>query len=179
MKSNLHAAIRSGEIVPSYQPIVDMESGQPRGFEALARWESIIYGTVSPVEFIPFAEDCGLLDPLTESVFSQAAQAAAEWPEGLSLWLNIAPCQLSRRGGVERLFHLAEEADFDLQNLVLEITEGTCFLDEDNARRAADDLRVRGVRLAIDDFGVGYSNFMRLRALPFDILKLDSFVSVL
>jgi EAL domain-containing protein (putative c-di-GMP-specific phosphodiesterase class I) len=171
----LSCAIGSNDIYPVYQPIVDLLTGQPKGFEVLARWNSLANGMVSPAEFIPFAQKVGLLTSLTESIFSQAAETAAHFTENLSLWLNVAPCQLSQTGFVERILEIAKKAKFSLENLVVEITENTCLLDEVKARRAADELRAWGAQLAIDDFGIGYSNFKRLRSLPFDIVKVDAF----
>ena len=174
-RTDLQSAISTSEIIPFYQPIVDIDSGQPKGFEVLARWDSAAYGrVVPPDEFIQFAEEVGLLESLTESIFSQAVQTAADWPEHLTLWLNIAPCQMSERGLVERLFHIAVTAAFNLENLVVEVTEGTCLLSEIKARRTADEMQSLGIQLAIDDFGVGYSNLDRLGSLPFNILKVDS-----
>lgn len=175
----LRAAIAAGAIEPHYQPVVDLVTGRLLGFEALARWHQPERGWVLPAEFVPLAEESGLIWPLTEHLLGRACVAAAAWPGGsLVLYFNVSPVQLRERGRLAALVATAlEGSGLPARRLQLELTEGALTGDLATARQVLAELKATGVRLALDDFGTGHSGLRELQALPFDTLKLDrSFV---
>jgi PAS domain S-box-containing protein len=171
---NLYGAISNQEIVPWFQPIVDLRTGLLSGFEVLARWQHPQRGMVPPSEFIPLAESTALIGPLTDSLLTQAFEAAAAFPEHLTIAVNISPLQLRDRLLPEQLQRLAERGGFSLQKLIVELTESALVLNLDLGARIAEDLKALGAQLALDDFGTGYSSLLHLQALPFDKIKIDA-----
>jgi PAS domain S-box-containing protein len=173
----LRQALEEGQIVPYFQPLMELRTGRISGFEVLARWVHPVHGLISPSEFIPLAESSGLIDPMTESLIEQASLAASAWPENLTLSVNISPLQLQDTSLPERIFAAASRGNFPLSRLILEITERAQVEDIAAVRPLAEELKKLGARLALDDFGTGYSSLRYLHALPFDELKIDmSFV---
>jgi len=174
---DLSRAIGSDEIVPYFQPLLELRSGRLAGFEVLARWHHPDRGVILPDEFIPFAEGAGLIASLTEGMLLQAFSAAAEIPDHLGLSVNISPFQLRDHSLPAQIASAARRARFSPQRLTVEITESALIRNLELAREIADALKSMGVRLAIDDFGTGYSSLKHLKALPFDEIKVDgSFV---
>ena len=150
------------------------------GVEALLRWQDPNGGLIPPGEFIPLAEEMGLIETIGEWVVEELAQQDRLWRrDGLDLEIsfNLSPRQLRQPHVGERLLALLDGSGVDPRNVVVEITESTAMTDPDRTLRTLRDLHSRGLRLAIDDFGTGYSSLARLRDMPVEILKIDrSFV---
>jgi EAL domain-containing protein (putative c-di-GMP-specific phosphodiesterase class I) len=180
LESDLHRALESGEFHLAYQPQIRLDTGQLTGFEALLRWSSATRGNVSPAEFIPVAEESGLIVPLGEWVLRTACQSAGKWPDFVKIAVNLSPVQFRSRGLVAMVTSALAAAGLDPKRLELEITENA-LLEEDEATIAIlHQLRALGVRVSMDDFGVGYSSLGYLRKFPFDKIKIDrSFVGAL
>lgn len=177
----LEKAITSGAIVAHYQPEVEMPSGRVIGFEALARWNDSVLGNVGPDEFIPLAEEHGLIGLLTESILTQVLDAMPlirQRIEGASVSVNISPQLFANRQITDLLVNLMDERQTDLDGLVVEITESDLSQSLSNLTVQLNTIRGLGVKVAIDDFGKGYSSLSRLINMPLDKLKIDSsFVS--
>lgn len=160
-----------------YQPIVSVRTGKLRGFEALLRWRNPRRGMVSPADFIPIAEETGMLDKLGRWVLLEACRQAATWPAGLVLAVNVSPVQFRNGELVEAVGSALVRSGLDPQRLEIEITESVLLVDSDANLAILNQLRDRGVRIALDDFGTGYSSLSYLRQFPFSRLKIDrSFV---
>jgi PAS domain S-box-containing protein len=170
---DLRRGIESGEIVPYYQPLIELRTGQLIGFEVLARWKHPLRGMVPPDEFIRMAEDAGCIGQLMEKVLLESFTGMRRLPEYLRLSINASAIQLRDRT-LRRLVSLAaEEVGFSLQRLTVEITESALVGNVEHARTITEELKGLGVRIAIDDFGTGYSSLRHLHALPFDEIKVD------
>jgi PAS domain S-box-containing protein len=170
-------ALKRDEIIPYFQPIVELRSGHVRSFEVLARWNHPEYGILPPDEFIPLAERGLCIGRLTESILRQAFVAARQIPEHVRLAVNLSPLQFRDENLPVELERMALAGEFSLDRLVLEVTESALLGNLDQAGRVAAALKELGVRLALDDFGTGYSSLKHLQSLPFDKLKVDkSFV---
>ena len=181
LRADLAAGIAAGELRLHYQPVVDLATGQTVGYEALVRW--LRDGRlVPPGEFIPTAESSGLIGPLTDWVIDEACRLAGTWgrtPERPWVSINLPSSQLVRHDLVGRLDRTLQAAGLPPDRLVIEITESS-LLEIDIARPALQRLSDLGVRVAIDDFGIGYSALSYLAHLPIDIVKIDrSFVVAL
>jgi PAS domain S-box-containing protein len=174
LATDLRRAIAADEIVPWFQPLVELRTGRLAGFEVLARWRHAVRGLVHPSAFIPVAEQSGLIGALTQRVLSGACRAAAAWPDHLKLSVNLSPLQLSDRALPEQLRTLVEETGFPFRRLIFEVTESVLIGNHVVARSVAQALKALGASLALDDFGTGYANMAQLRALPFDRLKIDA-----
>lgn len=170
-------ALEQGEFVPYFQPIAELHSKRIRGFELLARWSHPIRGLVPPNEFIPAVEQHGLMNALSEALLRKAFDGVRRFSGNLRLSVNFSPTQLHDRHLPDFLRKIADEGEFDLKRLTVELTESALVDDLNLAGAVAADLKSTGVRLALDDFGTGYSSLLHLQSLPFDELKLDrSFV---
>ena len=173
----LRAAVANGQIRPYYQPIVSMTDGQTLGGEALARWEHPQRGLVPPDEFIPIAEQCGLIDAIGEQILRQACRDAAGWvsPDRVppKVTVNVSGQQLHRPEFVDIALSALADSGLPAARLVLEVTESTVYGDDVLAHAAIVRLRAHGIAIAIDDFGTGYSNLGRLASLPVDLIKFD------
>ena len=173
----LRRGVPGGEFVPYFEQQIDLVSGSLHGFEMLARWNHPERGIVGPDEFIPIAEECGLIDDLSVSVMRQAFEAAKGWDNSLNLSVNISPVQLKDPWLAQKITKLLVETGFPAERLEIEITESSLFESLGLAQTIVGGLKNQGVRLALDDFGTGYSSLAHLRALPFDRIKIDrSFV---
>jgi diguanylate cyclase (GGDEF)-like protein len=170
-REQLERAVENEEMVLHYQPIVDLDLGRVAGFEALVRWEHPTRGLVGPNEFVPLAEETGMIIPLGRWVLRTAASEAAQWAGAPYLSVNVANVQLEQPGFVEEVARALEDGGLDPRRLVLEVTESSLVGDESAAK--LQELRRMGVRLAIDDFGTGYSSLSYLRRFPMDVLKID------
>jgi PAS domain S-box-containing protein len=172
--TDLRRGLENNEIVPYFQPLVELRTGFLRGFEALARWQHPRRGLIPPNEFIPLAESSGLHGLLTGKLLSAVFDAAKDIPEHLTLSVNISLTQLTDLTLPRHIFAAAQQASFPLQRLVLEITESALVGNTEHASRIANELKDQGSRLALDDFGTGYSSLRHLQLLPFDELKIDA-----
>jgi diguanylate cyclase (GGDEF)-like protein len=162
-----------------YQPIVRAGGGAIVGVEALLRWNHPSRGFIPPAVFVRVAEDAGLMEQLGEFVLRRALHDAARWPD-LYVAVNLSPVQVRDRKFVDLVAAILEENAFPAARLVLEITEGLLIDDPETVNLRLQDLRKLGVRLALDDFGAGYSSLTYLQRLPFDKLKIDrGFVAAL
>lgn len=174
----LRAALASGEVRPFYQPMTDLATGQIIGFEALARWKRPDGSFVPPSDFIPIAEESGLIGELSDVLFRQACRDAVAWPSSIFLSFNISPVQLADRHLPEQITATLIETGLPARRLELEITESVIVKDASLAAATLGALRNAGVHVAIDDFGTGYSSLSQLSRLRFDKLKIDrSFVA--
>jgi len=176
--SELERGLRAGEIVPYFQPQVNLRTSAIYGMEVLARWHHPRGGIILPGDFIPLAEVGDLIGELTDTVVSAAAKQAAEWPECLMLAVNISPIELRDWTLPYRLQAAAERGGLPMTRLIVEVTESALIGNLELVQPLAHDLKSAGARLSLDDFGTGYSCMSHLQALPFDEIKLDaSFVS--
>jgi len=174
-ESDLRRALdRSDEIVPYFQPLIELRTGQLTGFEVLARWHHPVRGVVSPTEFIPLAEDTNLIDPLLHNLLRGVFAAAVALPEHLTLSVNISPTQLRDPALARRLYFAAQEGSFPFHRIVFEITESALVDNISQAGLIANELKALGARLALDDFGTGYSSLQHLQSLPFDEIKIEA-----
>ncbi len=181
--NDLHRALDEGEFRVVYQPEVDLRSGQITAVEALVRWHHPERGLVPPMEFIPLAEQTGLIAGIGEWVLDTALEQAAQWREArydggpLAVWVNLSARQLGDPGLVTVVAELLSRHRIAPSVLGLEITESALLEDAEGAVTALASLRELGVRLAVDDFGTGYSSLSYLKRLPVDAVKIDrSFV---
>jgi diguanylate cyclase (GGDEF)-like protein len=177
LEADLRHAIARDELRLHFQPQFDLRSGDIAGTEALLRWQHPRLGLLAPLVFIPIAERNGLIGPIGAWVLREACLQALRWPR-LEMSVNVSPRQLADHGFPGLVAQVLSETGLEPERLCLEVTESTLIADPETARRALLDLKRRGVKLAIDDFGVGQSSLGQLRTiLPIDTLKIDrSFV---
>jgi len=173
LEMDLRRALVDGGFEVYYQPCLDLPTNAITGCEALVRWRHPQRGMISPAEFIPLAEDTGLINQLGEWVLTTACREAASWPGNIRLAVNVSPVQF--RGGMLALKVMAALAASGLaaSRLELEITEAVLIRDDEAALAVLHDLRAIGVRIALDDFGTGYSSLSYLQRFPFDKIKID------
>ncbi len=177
LESEIKSAIANGDVVPYYQPIVELSSRRLIGYEVLARWQHPTEGLLLPAEFIAIAEDTGFIGELTEALLAQAVADAASWPSDVILSLNLSPRQFADPWLAEKILGVLSHASFPPHRLVIEITETAVVRRLEEARATLQSLRNLGVGIALDDFGTGYSGLFHLRELQIDAIKIDrSFV---
>ena len=178
---DLAEALHRGEIVPVFQPKVNMRSGEVIGVEALARWQSARLGAVTPDQFIPLAERHGLIAMLTLSVLEASLRARAQWQSlsaGCTVAVNISPLVLVDPDLPEKIEALLAAHHVPPMALIAEVTESTMFANPMLATEVLTRLRIKGIGLSIDDFGTGHSSLLSLLNMPFSELKIDrSFVA--
>lgn len=180
IESDLRSAIAADEITAAFQPLHSYSEDRVSGFEALARWHHPTRGAVAPDEFIPIAEEAGLIDEITTSMVRQACRAAREWPDDVTVAINLSPVLLRDSWIVTRIFGILSSEGLPPRRLIIEITENAVIDDIVRAGEVIDAFREAGIRVSLDDFGKGYSSLSHLRQLSFDFLKLDaSFVRTL
>jgi diguanylate cyclase (GGDEF)-like protein/PAS domain S-box-containing protein len=181
LSSRLRRAVMEKNWVLHYQPIVDMGTGAVESVEALVRWRQPNGGLVSPGEFIPIAEEMGLIEAIGDWVLEELARQHAAWREkGLSIGIgyNLSPRQMWSSHVTEKIHGRLAMYDVDPHHITIEITESSAMADPDRTHRILSELRAWGFRIAIDDFGTGYSSLARLKNLPVDVLKIDrAFIS--
>ncbi len=178
IEQELRIALQRDELSIFFQPIVDLESGRIRTFEALVRWFHPEKGELRPDEFIPVAEETGVIVTLGNWITAQAARAAVHWPDDVSLAVNLSPLQIKAPGAALGILSALREAGLDPSRLELEVTE-SLFLDDNHATAGfIEELSAAGVHFALDDFGTGYSSLGYIDRFPFRKIKVDrSFVS--
>jgi diguanylate cyclase (GGDEF)-like protein/PAS domain S-box-containing protein len=181
LEESLRRALERQEFVVHYQPKINLETGRISGAEALLRWTHPVRGLVPPGQFIPVAEDCGLILPIGTWVLRQACQQAQAWVDaGLPLGtmaVNISAMQLRNESFLEDVFAILQDTRLDPRHLELELTESVLMKHAESTASILTVLRERGVQVAVDDFGTGYSSLSYLRKFPIDALKIDqSFV---
>ena len=173
MELDLRRAFSNGEFELHYQPLVDLAQDRITGFESLLRWHHPEKGMISPADFIPVAEDLGLIVNLGEWVLRQACAEAVKWPDDIKIAVNLSPIQFRNRNLVQLVIAALAQSGLSPSRLELEITE-SIFLAETAANlEMLHQLRGLGVRISMDDFGTGYSSLSYLRSFPFDKIKID------
>jgi len=181
LTSRLRRAVDQQHWVLHYQPVIDLSTGNIMGVEGLLRWQDPRGGLIAPGEFIPLAEEMGLIEAIGDWVVAEVARQESIWEsQGIHLetGFNLSPRQLWQPDLVFRVLSHLERAGADPARIVVEITETAAMTDPDRTQRVLWELHGRGVRLAIDDFGTGYSSLTHLRRFPVEALKVDkSFVA--
>ena len=173
LEMDLREALHRGDLAAHFQPLFDIAQRRITGFEALMRWPHATRGWVSPAEFIPVAEDLGLIRPMGEWMLNESCRAAAQWVEPASVAVNISPVQMHMPGFVADVTRALAHSGLAPNRLELEITESV-LLDNDPAiLKNLHQLRDMGVRISLDDFGTGYASLAYLRRLPLDKIKID------
>ncbi len=177
IEQRLCQALDSGDLYLVYQPLINIDTGQITGAEALLRWHDAVFGNISPEEFIPIAEQTGLIVPIGKWVLEMAVAQAQIWREKFSkdfrISVNVSPRQLHESKFVQDLEAALKVAKLPAQALQLEVTEGLLVRNEEPVRALLDDLIHAGVSIVMDDFGTGYSSLSHLRKYPFDGIKID------
>lgn len=184
METDLRRALQRGELELHYQPLIDLDTGSLSGFEALARWQHPDLGAISPVDFIPVAEESGLIVPLGRWALEEAAKTIAKWDARLNgepdfrISVNMSAVQMQRDDVVEAVSSALTGAGVLGNRMTLELTESAFINDPEGAKQLLNALKGLDTNLAMDDFGTGYSNLAYLQQLPIDVLKIDrSFVT--
>lgn len=178
METELTRAVANGDIIPFFQPIVDLNTRGIIGYEALARWRHAERGLISPMDFIPAAEACGLITQIGEQILRKGSEAAVNWPNHIKLSINLSPVQLREKTLGIKIINILGETGLMPQRLEVEITENALVADLETARETIDQLRAAGIAVALDDFGTGASTLQHLKSCKFDKLKIDrSFVA--
>jgi len=173
MELDLHDAIAEGQLSLMFQPLFDLNQGRVSAFEALLRWHHPTRGLVSPVDFIPLAEDTGLIIPIGEWVIREACRVAKGWPDHVRVAVNVSPVQFRNPGLNTVILQALSETGLPPNRLELEITESLFIDNAETTLASLHSLRALGVRVALDDFGTGYSSLSYLRSFPFDKIKID------
>ena len=178
LELDLRSAQGLGQLETFYQPQVSLASGRLTGFEALLRWRHPVRGMVSPGEFIPLAEEIGLIVPIGDWVLRQACREAAGWPETLTVAVNVSSVQFTRGDLVNTVVQALASSGLPPHRLELEITESVLLTKTEHNIDVLGRLRALGCRISMDDFGTGYSSLSYLRLFPFDKIKIDrSFIT--
>ena len=184
LETDLRRALQRGELQLHYQPLVDLDTGALSGFEALARWDHPDFGPISPVDFIPVAEESGLIVPLGRWALEQAAQTISKWDGRLDheqdfrISVNMSAVQMQRDDVLDAVSGALKGACISGNRMTIELTESAFINDPAGAKKLLDALKGLETDVAMDDFGTGYSNLAFLQQLPIDVLKIDrSFVT--
>ena len=177
LESHLRKAIEYNELELHYQPIIDTQTGAVTGAEALLRWSNSILGSVSPVEFIPIAESCGLIQKLGIWVLQQSIKVMQQYPQ-LRFAINVSTLQFNNDQLVQQISHYISSGEIQPRQLIVEITEGMLLENTDEVQQRLMAIKQLGVCLSIDDFGTGYSALGYLKRCPINKLKIDrSFIT--
>jgi diguanylate cyclase (GGDEF)-like protein len=178
IEADLREALQRGEFVLYYQPQVDLHRGRVTGLEALIRWLHPVRGLVSPADFIPIAEETGLICDIGAWVLGEACREAVRWPEDVTVAVNASPLQFEAGDYAATVAETLQETGLPARRLEIEITESFLLRDTGQVLRTLADLHAQGVRLVVDDFGTGYASLSQLSRFRFDKIKIDrSFVS--
>jgi EAL domain-containing protein (putative c-di-GMP-specific phosphodiesterase class I) len=173
LEHDLRGAIERGEFSLVFQPIVALDSHAIVSAEALVRWQHPTRGTISPVEFIPIAEETGLIGKLGDWILREACTKAREWPANVRVAVNLSPVQLRKAGFVLDVIRALDATGLPASRLDFEITETVPLAANAVTRQMLSQLKALGIRIALDDFGTGYSSLSYLRSFPFDRIKID------
>ncbi|HEU4651186.1 MAG TPA: EAL domain-containing protein [Croceibacterium sp.] len=180
LESEIRHGVMAGEFVPYFQPIIELASGEVKGFEALARWQHPSKGMLEPPAFLEAAEASGLIGEISLSVMEQAMLAARNWPSHLKIAVNMSAVQFKDPLLSQRLLRILAVTNFPAQRLELEIPESCLIANRDYTLANIQGLQAQGIGIVVDDFGTGYASLTHLRSLPFDRIKIDhSFVKLL
>jgi diguanylate cyclase (GGDEF)-like protein len=180
LETDLRGALEAGEFHLVYQPQIQLDTGELTGFEALLRWNSPERGLISPAEFIPIAEETGLIVPIGEWVLRTACATAAQWPGFIRISINLSPVQFRARGLAAMVTSALAATGLAPERLELEVTESALLQDDAATIAILHQFRALGIRVSMDDFGIGYSSLSYLRKFPFDKIKIDrSFIGTL
>jgi EAL domain-containing protein (putative c-di-GMP-specific phosphodiesterase class I) len=178
LERDLRQALAAEQLKVHYQPLADCGGGGIVGFEALVRWNHPERGFISPAQFIPLAEECGLIMPLGAWVLRRACADAATWPDDKLVAVNLSPAQFRHADLAKEILAVLRETGLPPHRLELEVTESLLIDDPDRVLSTLMVLKEAGVRISLDDFGTGYSSLSYLQRFPFDKIKIDrSFVS--
>jgi len=175
MEADLRKAFMNGEFELFYQPLINAQRNEVSCCEALLRWHHPQDGIISPAEFIPVAEDMGLIVPLGEWVLRKACADAAKWPDNINVAVNVSAIQFKRQSLTQAVLTALAASGLPAQRLEIEITERVILEDSNEIRATLHQLHELGVRIVMDDFGTGYSSMSYLRKFPFDKIKIDAF----
>jgi diguanylate cyclase (GGDEF)-like protein len=170
---DIKQALAAGQIIPYFQPLVDLPSGKVRGFEVLARWDHPEKGILPPAAFLSIAEEAGLMSELTLVILEQACRQAKNWTRPLPIAVNIAPEQLQDAWLPEKILQVLANTRFPANRLEIELTENALIEDFATAKAVINYFKSKGIRISLDDFGTGYSSLCHLSELPFDKIKID------
>ncbi len=173
VEASFGQAILNGEIVPYFQPFIDLATKRVCGLEILARWEHPQNGLIGPTTFIPIAEDIGLLRTMTLSILRQACISAREWPDDIKLAINVSPTDLRDNLLTDEIINTLKQTGMAPERIELEITENAIVEESGAISEAISRVKALGMSISIDDFGTGYSSLHHLRILPFDKIKID------
>ncbi|MEF2072508.1 putative bifunctional diguanylate cyclase/phosphodiesterase [Consotaella aegiceratis] len=173
MELDLRNALNRGEFELFYQPFIDVARGDISGFEALLRWRHPEKGYVSPADFVPIAEEVGLIDTIGAWVIKTATTQAATWPNDIKVAINLSPLQFRKKTLVDNVAAALEAAGLAPERLEIEVTESLFLQDTNAVRTALEGFRALGIQIAMDDFGTGYSSLSYLRRFPLDKIKID------
>jgi len=174
LEADLREAVAEGAIIPYFQPVMSLTDQRLLGFEALARWDHPERGMIGPDDFIPIAEENRLIDTLFQRILHQSCLAARDWPADVSLSVNLSPIQLKSPWLPGRILATLQETGLAPGRLIVEVTENAIIDDIDQVAEVFASLQNVGIRVALDDFGRGYSSLSHLRQLKFNHLKIDS-----
>jgi diguanylate cyclase (GGDEF)-like protein len=178
LEMDLRQALNNGEFELHYQPLVNLQTNEITAFEALLRWNHPTRGLISPADFVPIAEETGLIVSIGEWVLRVACKETANWPERVKVAVNLSPAQLKSKNLVAIVLSALEDSGMRAQRLQLEITETMLMQNTFATLGMLHQLRKLGVQIAMDDFGTGYSSLSYLRSFPFDKIKIDrSFIA--
>lgn len=178
LSNDLHTAIEENQLYLVYQPKIDLYNFRIEGMEALIRWKHPVYGDISPIEFIPLAENNGFIHKMGDWVIKTATKEALKLNHTLTLNVNLSTRQLLQESFVETVQMILHDTQFPMERLNLEITESVALYDIDKAVKTLIQLKYLGIILSLDDFGTGYSSLSYLTKLPLDYLKIDqSFIN--
>ena len=184
IETDLKQAISKGELYLVYQPIINLTTGKIKGFEALVRWQHPDLGMISPGEFIPIAEETGLIVPIGYWILSQACQQLKAWqqsfPDNLTMSVNLSALQIKDPSLVNKVQEILEQSNLSGENLKLEITETALIENVELATQQLEKLKENQIKISLDDFGTGYASLSYLQRFPVDVLKIDrSFISAM
>jgi predicted signal transduction protein with EAL and GGDEF domain len=170
---DIRNALQADEFDLHYQPILDLQSGRVAGFEALIRWNHPVRGMIDPADFIPIAEETGLIIPIGDWVLRKACLDAAKWPRDIDIAVNLSSVQFKGGKLLDNVRQALAISKLDPNRLELEITESVVLQNGEETLTLLHQLRGLGIRIALDDFGTGYSSLGYLRSFPFDKIKID------
>jgi diguanylate cyclase (GGDEF)-like protein len=173
LEMDLRKALLNGELELHYQPLVNLQDNEISALEALLRWNHPTRGVISPVDFIPIAEETGLIIPIGEWVLRTACKEAGNWPDHVKVAVNVSPAQLKSRNFLDTVISALGDSGLPASRLQLEITESVLMQNTFATLETLHALRKLGVQIAMDDFGTGYSSLSYLRSFPFDKIKID------